>query len=238
MRFEAYWGGLHAANFLLSTSDDGKRYENSFFLKTHGIIGWFLRLKLTATSRGLSSPFQPGDYRVDYTNRLRERTVKVSFAADDGRAVPTITTLGATRADDLEKEAKVPPPYRTNVIDPITALIATFRHARDSLNGGDKEFVLAVYDGRRRFDLKGEFFGKEERIILGQKHEVYRIRLTNTPIIGFKDSHKVMWNDTVFDMYLSTDGRFIPLQFVPVGMGPVMNLVEECSKPCEIPGED
>jgi hypothetical protein len=212
LRYEAYWGGFHAADFVLSY-ENGRRYENAFRLATRGVADWFLKLRVKAASEGTARPVDGTDggalwpdlYRVDYSNRRRERSVRVRFDGPEGRAVPTIRTTGATPDQDREKEAKVPP------------------------------FRLAVYDGRRRFDLVGEYRGRGARTILRHRHRVHRLRLTAKPVSGFKDSHWEVWNDAAYDVYLSDDDRLVPLQFVSVGLGPVINLVEQCDRPCALP---
>ncbi len=234
MRFEAYWGGLHIADFTLSSRKDGKAYKNRFVLRTRGLTELIMRLRLAASGEGRTDPLRPSNYRVDYTNRRRQRSVKVRFDAGDTVATPTIRTIGASMESDREKENKVPPKYRTNVMDPIAALLAVFRNARKAANGGQGKFSLAVYDGRRRFDLNGEFLGKGSRTILGKKHKTYRLRLSATPIIGFKERHTILWKEMIFDVYFSADGNFTPLQFVPLKTGPIINLIEKCSQPCKL----
>ena len=40
------------------------------------------------------------------------------------------------------------------------------------------------------------------------------------------------------DFYLSRDGRFVPLQVVPLKRGPVLTLLRRCRGPCEISAEE
>ena len=238
LRYEARWGGLHAADFALSVTDLGESYQADFRLEGRGIIGWFLRLRVHSESEGVfASPVAPSRYRVDYTNRFRERSVTVHFDPSGGEAVPMIRTKGVSGDKDRETADKVPRTDRFDVIDPVAALVQALRNVRTYAAGGDDRFVLKVYDGRRRFDLEGEVTGPMKRSIRHQTHDVYRLRLEPRPVSGFKDRHRETWNDTAFDIFVSADDRHVMLQVMPVGVGPVMNLVGECDRPCPL-GDD
>lgn len=232
LRFEASWVGLRAADFVISLGNGSNGYANTFRLQTRGLFDPFMRLRVDAMSQGRTAD-QSRLYRVDYTNRRRERSVKIRFDGD--RAVPTIHTLGATPAEDREKEEKVPPTQRTNVLDPLTALAGIFQNARHLVTGGPETFVLPVYDGRRRFDLKGAVMGTVGRVIKSRSQRVHWLRFTADPIAGFKTRHRDLWRQYAFDVYLSTDGRFLPLLISPVGPGPEITLAEVCSQPCALP---
>jgi hypothetical protein len=100
---------------------------------------------------------------------------------------------------------------------------------------GDETFRLRGFDGKRRFDMDGRFLGPASRTIGEAVRETYRLRLTARPVAGFKERHRLLWDDSAFDLYLSRDGRFVPLQIVSLGHGPVLTLVEECARPCALP---
>ena len=231
LRFEASWAGLHAADFVISIGNGGDMTENTFRLRTRGLFQPFVRLRVDAASQGPAAD-RSRFYRVDYANRLRERVVKVRF--DGAGSVPTIRTKGATQAQDREKEAKVPPAQRIGVRDPLTAVAGIFQNAHHLLTGGSETFVLPVYDGRRRFDLKGQVMGTERRVIKGRSQRVHRLRFTADPIAGFKTRHRDLWRKYAFDVYLSTDGRFLPLLISPLGPGPEITLVEVCPRACAL----
>jgi hypothetical protein len=244
LRFEAYWSGLHMADFVLSLRNGGKAYDNAFRLKTRGLADLFLRLRIKAGTRGEArtgatengnGAHAPSLYRVEYTSRRRQRSVKVAF--ENGEARPTIRTQGATEEEDREKEEKVAARFRSGVIDPLTALAEIFQRAGARLKGGPAEFRLAVYDGRRRFDLEGEFRGRVMRTVLHREYDLYHVRVRARPIAGFKDSHKELWNEQAYDIYLSTNGSLLPIQIMSTGNGPVMNLTEVCPGPCRLAAE-
>lgn len=240
LRYEAYWGGLHAADFTLSIGDDGATYDNRFRLRTRGIIDWLINLRIEASSHGRTTDAAavwPLAYRVDYTNRRRQRTIDVRFDGEDGVAVAESRSVSGPEDDVPNPGEAVPADLRRRVIDPLTAFAAALRRARAHLDGGPASFRLGVYDGRRRFDVEGEYVTRRRRNILGQDYDVHQVRLTTVPRAGFKKSHRMLWDGTAFDLYLSADGRLVPLQIVSVGIGPVINLVGECPTACELSPE-
>lgn len=250
LRYAAYWGGLHAADFALSMADlaapvTEAEASDEFRLETRGVMDWIARIRLKAVARAkvaAEPPFlRPIDYEVAYTSRTRDRVIQVDYAGPralsrfidrkTGQAVPA----EEENKDDFA-EADIPPAELENVIDPLLGLTEALRRVRHHLGAnGPAAFRLRGFDGRRRFDMDGEFLGTATRVIDETERDTYRLRLTARPVAGFKPRHRVLWNDSAFDLYLSRDGRFVPLQIVSLGHGPVLTLVEECGAPCALP---
>ena len=240
LRYEAYWGGLYAADFLLSMGQQGDTYENGFHLRTRGLIDLFIRLEVSAESRGQAPPIAalaPRHYRVDYANRWRQRALTIRFDPRSGEATATMLTVKDDDPDGDGPDEILARGLRTHVLDPLVSLSEAIRRLRGHLAGGPKAFRLAVFDGRRRFDVAGAYLGVLRREILRRKHDVHRLRLTTIPIAGFKSRHRVLWDGSAFDLFLSRDGRFVPLQIVSLGLGPVINLVEQCPRACALPAD-
>ncbi|MCW9034768.1 MAG: DUF3108 domain-containing protein [Rhodospirillales bacterium] len=232
LKFEAYWGGLHAVNFLLSYSTAPGEMKNVFHLETAGILKLLLKMRIKAEAKGSSSKndlYIPQSYQVDYENRYRTRKVTISFDSKSGIVIPKITTKGADEEKDRATEAKVPPEMRKGTIDPISAVVEAIRRTKNHIeNGASKNFTIPVYDGRRRFDVIGEVQETIQRTILFKPYKVIRLVLTPKTRAGFKKSHTELWSKYAFHIYLTTDGRYVPLQIDAVGPGPIINLVKEC----------
>lgn len=238
LRYEAHWGGLHAADFALSIQAEKPEYEDWFLLRTRGFTDFISRLAIEARGEGKApdgAPLRPAAYRVDYTNRWRSRSMTIAYDPKGGEAHSTLVTHQADEEDGEEKD-ELPREHRLGVIDPLTGLAEAIRRLRAHLEkDGPREFRIAMFDGRRRFDLDGEFQGGLTKDILGKRHEVYRLRLVTRAIAGFKERFKGIWDGSAFDVYLSRDGRYLPLQIDSVGPGPLLNLVEECPARCSLP---
>jgi hypothetical protein len=245
LRFAAMWGGFHAADFTLSITPQGAAYRNAFHMETRGIFRWLTRMWIRARSEGVvdgDARLEARSYRVDYRIRKRERTITVAYDQAGGAAVPRIETKGDTRARDAEREEEVPPDLRDDVTDPVSAVVEAMVRARDHVeNGGPATFTLNVYDGQQRFDVDAEVLDQTTRTVLGKTHRVYPVRLAPRPLAGFDERRKVLWGAVEYTLYLSADGRYVPVQIASTGIGPMLNLMAECdtAAACAIePGED
>lgn len=234
LRYEAYWGGLHAADFALTLDEGAGKKSHWFRLETQGVIDWLIKLRVEAESI-------PGEsYRVHYTNRRRERSLEVRYDEETGEARSAITTHSRSEddTDEATETSGLDAEFRTGVTDPLGGLIEALVRVRSHLEGGDKTFTIPVFDGRRRFDMDGEVLGTAVRTIGDERHPVYRLRLTTRPLAGFRKSHRVLWGGSAFDLYVTRDGRFVPLQIDSVGPGPIIHLMEECERRCALPEGD
>ena len=243
LRYEVMWGGLHAAEFALSLNDSATTYANRFHLETRGIADWLLRLRVSVTGHGeapAAASLIPRAYRVGYSNRRRQRVVSLHFDEKTGEVSPVVESDSPVDGDDArppddDEATVISRDLRLGVLDPLSAFVETLRRVRRHLNGEPADFRLAVYDGRRRFDLEGAYAGKVRRTILGVRRELHRMRLKTIPVAGFRRTQRILWDGTTFDVFLGTDGRLLPVQIMSVGAGPVMNLIEECPTLCALP---
>lgn len=118
--YEAYWGGLHVADFSLSTVLGEHSFENRFELETRGLTRLFSNFSAIATSRGkrLAAPpangmpgtksgtgavtnasatpspdlYLPTRYRADYQSSKHRRWVDIGFRAPNQPARATTGT--------------------------------------------------------------------------------------------------------------------------------------------------
>jgi len=258
LRYEANWGGVHVADFALSFVSTPETFENRFHLETRGLTRYFTNMSVTAVSRGriVSEPFQnntdlgktyvAGHYHTEYTNTKHFRWVDITFPEAPEPAQATTGTSPILGREENWNPAekgpevldKVEAEHLINVNDPITLIPQMMEIVRAHLSGGPKSGIARGFDGRRRFDMRITYFGPATRTINAVRHETYRVRIDPQPVAGFKERHKTLWNNAAYDFYLSRDGKFMPLQIVPVDHGPVLTLVGECPSECEIKAEE
>lgn len=245
LRFEAYWGGLHAADFTLdiATADhNGGDYENRIHLKARGMTWLFTHFILDAKNRGHAdgTVLRPRLYRTDYSNRNNLRWIRLDYDGD----TPAMRTAkrpidgGEWYEDTIGERDKfdVPEDQLPGTVDPLSALTLLLKHTRAHLEGsGPDTFAVTVYDGRRLFRLKGQHLGLATRVINRTEHDTQRLRVTSEPLAGFKKRHFALWDQTQFDFYLTRDADLVPLQIVPVAGGPILTLLERCDSPCALP---
>lgn len=267
LNYEAQWGGLHVADFALSLIDGGETYENRFHLETRGMLRYFTNMTVVAKSFGrVVAPPPPADtngavdnaaaaplaatflaerYRTEYTNTKHFRWVEIQFNAGATPAQAVTGTKPLPGREDRWNPAeqgpevldKVEPHHLLGVSDPITMIPQMIAMVRAHLEGGPAFTVIKGFDGRRRFDMDVTFLGPATRTIGEVPHDTYRVRVTPKPIAGFKERHRVLWNGSTYDFYLSRDERLVPLQIVPQTHGPVLTLKGECAHECEIAAE-
>lgn len=118
LRYEAYWGGLHIADFTLSLLNSEGTFENRFHLETRGMTRLFTNLSAKATSRGRviapppsiqgnnamanaaatqpkAAAYVAQTYRTEYTNRKHLRWVDITFGAP-GEPAKAVTGTSPT----------------------------------------------------------------------------------------------------------------------------------------------
>ena len=268
LRYEAKWGGLHVADFTLSLLQGQGEYESRFHLETRGMTRYFTNMGVKANSKGrvISPPPSMSDeafadnaangplaktylsrhYRTEYTNHKHFRWVDITFPEppEPAKAV-TGTEPVAGMEDKWDPKDKGPEELdrvvakdRIGVNDPIALIPQMMDVVRTHMEGGPKQGVVKGFDGRRRFDMHITYLGPASRTVGDTLHETYRVRIDPKPVAGFKKRHKVMWNGSAYDFYLSRDGKFVPLQIVPVKHGPVLTLVKQCPTECELKAEE
>jgi len=261
LRYQAMWGGLHIADFTLSMFNGGGTYENRFRLETRGVTRFFTNVGVQAKSKGrivqspqtentdttpLGAVYQANHYRTEYTNKKHFRWVDISFpqTPEPAKAV-TGTSPIPGREDNWNPKEKGPEEldrveaeHRIGVNDPITLIPQMMAVVRGHMAGGPKTGVIKGFDGRRRFDMHVTYLGPMTRTVGNTHHETYRVRIDPKPVAGFKKRHKALWNGSAYDFYLSRDGKFVPLQIVPVKHGPVLTLVTQCQSECVLKPEE
>lgn len=239
LRYEVFWGGLHAADFLLSAHSSNGQYEHSFRLRTQGMFDMFLSLDVSARGTGLLPDLQtlkPKTYDVDFTNRWRRGDIAMRF--DPGSGDVESTYRSYPPRDDQDDKERVSADERRGALDPLAAFLEVVRRAGAA--GEEKTFLQKVFDGRRRYDAKGEVLGIVHKNLLDKAQDALHVRLTTLPVAGFNQRQLDIWDGKTFDIYLSTDGRLVPIKISGEGTGPQINLIEECTTvlACQLPGDD
>lgn len=264
--YEAYWGGLHMADFTLSMEKKNGSFDNFFRLETRGLTKFLSNISVVAESKGgvitgtngknptgngvVGDLYLPLKYRTDYSNVRHFRWIEILFpfngtentdqpaqAMTGTRPLPDKPEKWKTKDKGPEKLDKVKDELLFGVVDPLTALAQSLSGVAAHLKGGPDHFSIKSFDGRRRFDFDVDYLGVASRTVNNVSHETYHIRVTPRPIAGFKEKHKIFWEQAIFDFFLARDGSFSPIQIVPVKHGPVLNLKSVCNSPCKIPAK-
>jgi hypothetical protein len=217
-RMEGWWGGMKAADIMLTVDESSRsagpiNWDGMLEIHSSGIIKWLTGL--TAEARGHGHFSSPPAVSESYLQHVRsnksDRTVSVAYAGDTSLATRTKdleTFADPTKAArDAENVPDLPEDERRGTIDPIAAVLSIGRRAA----AGEKRFVLAVYDGRRRFDLAVEVTGPGSHHFDGRQVATLDAIATVHPIGGFKPFHVKWWNNAKFDVFVDPRTE-LPLQ--------------------------
>ncbi len=179
--YEIYLGGLHAGslNVSLRTENGGRGYSMHAITRTRGAIDFFVGFLSKARTSGLiaaNARPRPLRHRVDNIWRGDKRFVDNTYL-DDGRVKNS--HFPSAEADDRDP---VPPELQRNTVDPLTASFRLAIAAGDGCTG-----VVAVFDGRRRYNLRQSPAPEAQKRIDGPvfKGEARPCRIALERITGF-----------------------------------------------------
>ncbi len=173
--YQAYWAGLPAGEISLTLRDDAAGYRDEIEISTEGLPHLVTRFRGSAVSEGrlVADPLPaPLHYDALYDLRKhRDKRLSMLFTRRDG-------SLIAERGPrDTSKKPPLAERFRTDVLDPLSALTAIRLELR---RGSRKAFSIPVYDGARRFDVKARVLPK------AGGDPALHVELTLAPIAGFK----------------------------------------------------
>jgi hypothetical protein len=230
--YDAFWAGLPAARIRLEFGESGARYRDGIAIGTLGLPRLVTRFRGTAAAEGRLGPgrqAEPERYDAVYALRKRrDSRISMRFVAKGG------ATVAERGAGDTSRKPPLAEVYRRDAVDPLTAFERIRGALRAALHEGRGSFTVPVYDGARRFDLKGQVLPK-----LGDDGSL-QVALTLRPIAGFKGESSDDGNPSDAPrparLTLSNDARLLPLSVeVPVWSLPlVVRLDRLCSArlPC------
>ncbi len=234
LRYEVYWGGLHAADFVLSLERTGDMYRHEFLLRSSGFTEWLLKLDINASSQGrFQAPDlpRPESYRTDYINRWRKGLIDIRY--EPGTAnVTEWSDPPRLNDDDEERPDTVTDQAKGESLDPLTAFVEAVRQTGNGMRIGAGDFRVQIFDGRRRYNVVGTPLGTTSLTVLGEKREVRHLRLNTEPVAGFNGRQRMIWGERAFEVFVlpssTPDGEPTPVRIEADGLGPVINLIAEC----------
>lgn len=181
--YELYAGGLQAIDLSARLDLEPEGYEFRVQARTDNWIGWLFPFVLESRASGSRHGETPTPERYRTANRWRDndvRWVALRYSGRDGNISPHVAAEPASAEDD---RPVVPTQARAGTVDPLTALLRLLLRG-DPACGGE----VAVFDGRRRYDLAGQPMGT--RTIEASSYTVFDgeaqgCRLTFKPVTGF-----------------------------------------------------
>jgi hypothetical protein len=232
--YEASWAGMPAGEIRLTLREDPAAYRDEIAIRTEGLPHLFSRFRASAVSEGrLADAHAPAPNRFDAAYDLRkrrDRRLSMNFVPRAAGPQPTGLSgeayIAERGAADTSKKPPLADRFRTNVLDPLSALTAIRQELRRGNRGA---FTIAVYDGARRFDVRAQVLPKRA------DDAALHLALTLAPIAGFKGETGEDGSDPddaprPVALTISDDRRLMPLS-MSVSLG-YLPLVVELSRVC------
>ena len=218
LRYSATWGGGAAADIRLFLDEGDGQFHNRLDIQTVGLARLLSGFRVRASSTGQTDidDVSPHAFDAVYdSHRKRDKRINVHFAQlPEG-------SLAEEGPENTSKDPLIAAEFRRDVIDPLTCITAVRRLVRDGVIGKDRGFTLAVYDGKRRFDVEGSVDAVEQ-VRWGKSNvETLSLRLLLRPVAGFdgesEDGYKPDSNTREMRVSVTNDARAIPLRLsVPI----------------------
>jgi hypothetical protein len=212
VRYTTSWAGLPAGEIEMRFEDGPDAYRSQIDIRTAGLPNWLTRFRARAVSEGAVAVLglaTPGSYDATYDLRKRKnKRISLRFHRSGGE------TIAERGPEDSSDKPPVAAGDRTGVVDPLAALTQMRQAIRSGLaqRGGLK---IAVYDGKRRFDVDQQALTAETRLVAGEWRRVLHLDLVLHPIAGFKDNDPEGNPDDSsrsLDVFFSDDEALIPLR--------------------------
>jgi len=208
LEYKAYFGGMHAVSFQARIGLGDADYRARVRLRSDGLLAKLVDFSLDAEAAGLagSGGLRPRQFQVasqwrDSTGRL----VEISYAED---GAPALRVEPPAEDDDREE---VPEALRWDTLDPISA---TLELVRQLARSGRCEGEVAVFDGRRRYNVVTHHMG--ETVLKASDVAPYggpavRCGVSFEPIAGFwRQTKRQQSDDAKIEVFLAPMTAWTP----------------------------
>lgn len=221
LRYAMQLAGLQVASIALTVAPQAEATSSRLVIASEGLAALLGRnvTRMDATTR-------PGDRPDSFTARYEkpDRTRDVAVAWDSGGSVSRAVEIRRGR----ERPSEVPAEVRSGTIDPLTAVLRLRRWLAEPATVAGAVVGLAVFDGRKRFDLEARRL--DDRIVGGAALPRLEARLI--PRFGFdaRDGY-LSWPGQPprwFEVLVSADGRLAPLAIAEAGQ-PLIIATHDCT---------
>jgi hypothetical protein len=224
LRYSATWGGGAAAEIRLVLDERDGSFHNQLDIETVGLARFLsgFRARVSSAGENAIDDVAPRVFDASYdSHRKRDKRINVYFVPKpDG-------SIAEEGPENTSKDPLIAAEFRRDVIDPLTTITAVRRLVREGSLGRDAGFTLAVYDGKRRFDVEGSVAAVERMRWGKDTIETLALRMILRPIAGFdgdsEDGYKPDANTREIHVNITNDARAIPLKLsVPIAFVPAV----------------
>jgi hypothetical protein len=184
LRYEAYAAGLPVVSFDFRLDESGVGYVVGGQIRAVGLLGLFYTFAMQAESQGAIAvaDLSPRFHEHRLHSRGRDRHARLDFAGD---GTVTAALVPAEESDRPKPTAQ----QMLHTVDPLTAILVIGHAVAQAGRCGG---TVAVFDGRRRYDLVLTDDGSE-RLEASPAYayagEVRRCLVAAVKIAGFSFDH-------------------------------------------------
>jgi hypothetical protein len=224
LRYSATWGGGTAAEIRLFLDETGGAFRNRLDIETVGLARLLSGFRARAVSVGQTDDddVTPQVFDAVYdSHKKRDKRINVQFVQQpDG-------SVAEEGPENTSTDPLIAAEFRRDVIDPLSCITAVRRLVREHGIDRNRGFTLAVYDGKRRFDVEGSVVAIEKMRWGKGTIEAMSLRLLLRPVAGFdgqsEDGYKPDANTREVHVSVTNDARAIPLRLsVPIAYVPAV----------------
>lgn len=230
LRYSVDMTGLKIADLELAiTPGAAGTTQSRFVMRSQGLVSLFSDAwsRLTATSRtDADGGAQPQQFQAYHHKSDRVREIAISY---DGKGA--ISRLDV-KSQGKSRPSEVPANLRAGTIDPLTAFLeirawlplASAARAKDSIR-------LAIFDGRKRFDLEARYVGRAS----AGGRDAYELSIVLRGLSGFDPEDKLFMPNAdgsgSLRALISADDQLVPLSITSTGggVGPTVRLTTDCA---------
>jgi hypothetical protein len=212
--YEVSWSGITVGGMVIDAREDADSYAMEVQVKSDGLAWTFTKHRSTTTVQGIkrNEEYIPRKFETYFSLRDDTRHIVLDYNTE-GALIHEINTPPENR----QKRPEVPLELKQHVIDALTPFFTQRTRVYEALRNGNDTFTLRMYDGRRLTDMHYFVQGRKQVEWNRQNVPVIHFNLSRTPVAGYKNSElKDIENnkDPSVSLYLSDDGRLIPLKIV------------------------
>lgn len=192
LRYQIEVAGVEVGRIEVEAERNAEAAEARLEWDMDGLLGLIPREEGTLEGRSRidgRGGVAPASFASRSEKRKREYVVEIRYAPDGGIADLRLARNGR------ERRTEVPRALREDTVDTLTAFwrlrrwLAARRPGTSS--GGNGNAEIAVFDGRRRYDLLARTLGRERVEVDGREVEAERIEMRLIPRAGFDDDGEV-----------------------------------------------
>ncbi|MBM3617548.1 MAG: DUF3108 domain-containing protein [Alphaproteobacteria bacterium] len=211
--YDVTWNKLPVGFLVMDAHEDAGTYKVDVVTRATGALKLATKHSSTMNARGIkrNGGYTPQHFETVFKLRGDTRTITLDYDTSGNLVAET------NEPPEPEwKRPKVPLELKVNAIDPMTLFYAHRPFIHKAIRSGNREFTLRYYEGRRLTDLYYTV-GEVEDVQIGkEKHPLLHVSVLRKPVAGYKEKElkEMREKDMKLQLFLTTDGRYMPLKFV------------------------